>query len=130
VIDLFEEARLVEYNERLQRLERVILSRPSGAQREPAPALVQMATSAGARSLRVDAGALSEGSLADFIAVDLDHVALAGWNPDSLASLVMLAAPADIVRDVWVGGKHVVTDRTHETQEDATRAFNLVASRR
>lgn len=130
VIDLFEEARLVEYNERLQRLERVILSAEGAARREPAPALVRMATSAGARSLRLDTGMLEPGAFADIIAIDLDHMVLAGWTKESLSALVMLSAPADVVCDVWVGGRRVVSDRQHAMQEDATRAFTIVSSRR
>jgi formimidoylglutamate deiminase len=46
MLDMFEEARLVEYNERLRRLERVLLTRGSDDVLEVAPVLIRMATSA------------------------------------------------------------------------------------
>jgi formimidoylglutamate deiminase len=58
MLDMFEEARLVEYNERLRRLERVLLTRGADDVLEVAPVLLRMASVAGARSLRVPAGTL------------------------------------------------------------------------
>ena len=129
VIDMLEEARLTEYVERLRRLERVILTRRGIAALEVAPVLLQMATSAGARSLRLSAGVLEEGALADFIGIDLEHHALAGWTTESLPSLLALSAPADVVSDVWVDGTAVIAHRTHSAQDDLTRAFNDVSRR-
>jgi formimidoylglutamate deiminase len=128
VIDLLEEMRLVEYNERLQRLERVVITRSGdAARRVHAPLLLEMATSAGARSLHLPTGALEAGALADMIGIDLGHPALAGWTPATLPAMIALCAPADVVRDVWVGGRQVVTQREHPRLEDAMHAFNDVA---
>lgn len=53
------------------------------------------------------------GCRADLIAIDLDTVRLAGFEAQHAAAhIVHAAAPAD-VRDVWVGGRHVVRDREH-----------------
>jgi formimidoylglutamate deiminase len=128
VIDPLEDMRLVEYHERLQRLERVVITRAAVAdRREPAPLLLDMATSVGARSLRLDAGALEGGMLADMVGVDLTHHTLAGWTPGTLASMITLSAPSDVISDVWVGGRHVVQDRQHAQQEEAMRGFIEVA---
>ncbi|HEX7118322.1 MAG TPA: formimidoylglutamate deiminase, partial [Longimicrobiales bacterium] len=105
VIDPFEEMRLVEYHERLRRLRRVVLAVPgAGGRLEVAPLLLELATESGARSLRLDAGRLEAGRLADFIAVDLDHPTLAGWTAETLPAILALSAPPDVVADVWVGG--------------------------
>ncbi|HEX6135599.1 MAG TPA: formimidoylglutamate deiminase [Longimicrobiales bacterium] len=129
VLDMLEEARLVEYNERLRRLERVILTLPADDALEAAPVLLRLATSAGARALRLPAGVLEEGALADFIGLDLGHAALAGWTAQTLPAMLAFSAPPDVVREVWVGGRHVVADRVHEGQEQALRAFNVIARR-
>src|SRR5690606_28291877 len=74
VIDMFDEMRLVEYHERLRRQRRVVLAVPGGDGRlEVAPLLLEMATVAGAKSLRLPAGRLEPGALADMVAVDLEH---------------------------------------------------------
>ena len=129
MLDMFEEARLVEYNERLQRLQRVLLTRGRDDTLEVAPTLLRMATSAGARSLRIPAGTLEQGALADFIGIDLDHPSLAGWTARTLPAMLAFSAPPDAVSDVWVGGRNVVANRTHAKQEDAVRHFNAVARR-
>jgi formimidoylglutamate deiminase len=129
MLDMFEEARLVEYNERLRRLERVLLTRGADDVLEVAPVLLRMATVAGARSLRVPAGTLEKGALADFIAIDLDHIALAGWTRATLPAMLAFSAPPDAVSDVWVGGRNVVSSRVHAEQDVAQREFAAVARR-
>jgi cytosine/adenosine deaminase-related metal-dependent hydrolase len=88
-----------------------------------------MTSSAGARSLRIPCGVLEEGALADFIGIDLEHHALAGWTARSLPAMLSLSAPPDVVSDVWVGGRNVVANRAHAKHEDAVRHFNAVARR-
>jgi formimidoylglutamate deiminase len=130
VIDPLEDARLVEYEERLLRRQRVILTQNTDSARlDVAPVLLRMTSSAGAHALRLDAGALRAGALADVVAIDLGHHTLAGWTADTLAAMLALSAPIDVVRDVWVGGRAVVRDRVHERMEDATESFNHVARR-
>jgi formimidoylglutamate deiminase len=129
IIDMFEEARLVEYVERLRRLERVILTRGAGDERAAAPVLLEMASAAGARSLRLDAGTLAAGSLADMIAIDLGHAVIAGWTAPTLPAMLAFSAPTDVISDVWVGGRAVVARRQHVAQEDAMHRFNNVARR-
>ncbi|MEO8363960.1 MAG: formimidoylglutamate deiminase [Ilumatobacteraceae bacterium] len=112
-IDLFEEARAVELNERLISGRRG-LHRPGD--------LLAAATSGGARSLGwpVPAGrvGIQPGSSADFIALSLDSIRLAPFSPtDAAATIVFAAAPAD-VRDVWVNGSRVVENGVHTKIED------------
>ncbi|HEY8470101.1 MAG TPA: formimidoylglutamate deiminase [Longimicrobiales bacterium] len=130
IIDPFEEMRLVEYHERLRRLRRVVLAVPGTDGRlEVAPLLLELATESGARALRIDAGRLAPGALADIVAIDLEHPALAGWNDDSLAALLALCAPAAVVSDVWVGGARRVQQRRHVLDDDAAATFRRVAAR-
>lgn len=130
VIDPFEEMRLVEYHERLQRLRRVVLAVPEGEGRlGVAPLLLEMGSPAGARSLGLDAGRLEEGALADVVGVDLEHPVVAGWTPATLPAMLTLSASAAVVRDVWVGGVRRVEDGKHALDGAAVGAFRRVAGR-
>jgi formiminoglutamate deiminase len=115
VVDLFEEARGVELDERL------------ATQRRghwPAADLLRAATADGAAALGwPDAGRLEPGALADWVTVGLDSVRLAGARPETLLESVLFAATAADVRDVVVGGRRVVRDGRHATI-DVSRALD------
>jgi formimidoylglutamate deiminase len=130
VIDLFEEMRLIEYHERLRRLQRVILAEDeASARNEVAPVLLRMGLETGASALRLDAGRIAAGALADFVAIDLDHRTLAGWRDDSLAATIALSAPPAIVSDVWVGGVQRLHGGCHRHDAESAIAFRDVARR-
>jgi formiminoglutamate deiminase len=107
VIDLFEEARAVEVDERLKAERR--------GHHSPA-ALLAAATETGSRSLGWPAGRLAVASLADFVTVDLDSVRTAGID-DPVAATVFAASSAD-VGQVVVGGRLVVDDGHHLSVDD------------
>jgi formiminoglutamate deiminase len=100
IIDLFEEARAVELDERL---------RTGMRGRWSASELLDAATVNGYRSLGWDGGELRAGALADLTAVRLGGVRLAGVPAEAF---VFAAAAAD-VSDVIVGGEFVVRDGRH-----------------
>ena len=103
VIDLFEEARAVELDERLFRRERGLLA---------APRLLETATIDGHRALGwSDAGALRIGARADLVAIDLESIRTAGGG--ATVETAVFACTAADVTDVVVDGRHVVADRTH-----------------
>jgi cytosine/adenosine deaminase-related metal-dependent hydrolase len=103
VIDLFEEARAVELDERLARHERGITS---------AATLLDAATAAGQHVLGwTDAGVLRVGARADLVAVDTWSMRTAGGGPTP--ENVIFAASAADVTDVIVDGRTAVTERRH-----------------
>ena len=105
VIDLFEECRAIELDERLARLERGNLD---------AAALLGAATADGQRAIGwPEAGAIERGRLADLVNLDGGGVRLAGIDPDSAAASIVFAAAAADVANVIVGGEFVVRDRRH-----------------
>jgi formiminoglutamate deiminase len=115
VIDLFEEARAVELDERLASLER--------GTHAPA-ALLTAATAAGYRSLGwPDGGRLTPGALADLTTISLDSVRLAGAPYDDLLAAVVYSGGAADVHHVVVGGKVIVRDGAH-VQLDVPRELN------
>jgi formiminoglutamate deiminase len=110
VIDLFEEARAVELDERL---------RTERRGHWPASELLQAATEAGHASLGwPGAGRLEVGALADFTTIALDTVRLAGVQPAHAAESVVFAATAADVRHVVVAGRFTVRDHRHALVED------------
>ncbi|MEU4606791.1 formimidoylglutamate deiminase [Kribbella sp. NPDC023972] len=103
VIDLFEEMRAVELDERLASQERGHWS---------APELLRAATADGHRSLGFDeAGVIEAGARADLVAVRLDSVRTAGtgWTVET----AVFAASAADVTDVVVGGRQMVAEGKH-----------------
>ena len=104
VIDLWEEARAVELDERLV-TERRGQHRPED--------LLRAATAGGMAALGWDTGRLQTGALADFVTLGTDSARLAGVDADSLAAFVVFAASASDVSSVVVGGRQVVGDGRH-----------------
>ena len=104
VVDLFEEARAVELDERLVTGRR--------GHHDPA-ALLAAATSAGMDALGWDAGRLAPGRLADLVTVGLGSVRLAGARPAEAVDQLVFAATAADVTSVVVSGRQVVRDGRH-----------------
>ncbi|MET3986595.1 formimidoylglutamate deiminase [Streptomyces sp. PvR034] len=116
VIDLLEEARAMELNERLR-------SRTRG--HWTANALLTAATEDGHAALGWgDAGRLEAGALADFTTVALDSVRTAGPVPRLGAETAVFAASAADVRHTVVGGRHVVRDGAHTLVGDVPSALS------
>jgi formiminoglutamate deiminase len=105
VIDLFEECRAIELDERLMRLERG---------NQDAAALLAAATADGQRAIGwPEAGAIERGRLADFVNLAADGVRLAGIAPETAAASLVFAAGAADVTNVIVGGEFIVRDGAH-----------------
>ncbi|MFH9658439.1 formimidoylglutamate deiminase [Streptomyces sp. NPDC017248] len=115
VIDLLEEARAMELNERLR-------TRTRG--HWTAAALLRAATADGHAALGWDdAGTLAPGALADLTTIALDSVRTAGPLPALGAETAVFAATAADVRHTVVGGRHVVRDGAHTRVPDVPRAL-------
>ena len=104
VIDIFEELRAIELDERLITGRRGLLAPAS---------LLAAGTSAGAAALGWERHGLVVGAPADFIAIDLESVRLAGARPADAAAQVVFAAGAADVTDVVVAGRRIVEGGEH-----------------
>ncbi|HEY0317285.1 MAG TPA: formimidoylglutamate deiminase [Solirubrobacterales bacterium] len=105
VIDLFEECRAIELDERL-----------AGGERgnHPASALMRAATADGQAALGwPEGGAIEAGKLADLVNLDGSGVRLAGITQEKALSMIVFAAGAGDVSNVVVGGNLVVRDGAH-----------------
>jgi formiminoglutamate deiminase len=110
VVDLFEEMRAVELDERLASQERGHWS---------APELLAAATVDGHRSLGfADAGKIEVGARADLVAVRTDSVRTAGTGA-SIETAVFAASGADVT--------DVVVDGVHRVAEGNLSAFDVAA---
>jgi formiminoglutamate deiminase len=105
VIDLFEEARAVELDERLVRGKR-------GLNR--ATELLHAATEGGHASLGwLEAGRIEAGAIADLVTLRLDAPRLAGTHPATGVEAMVFAATAADVDRVVISGRDVVRDGAH-----------------
>jgi formiminoglutamate deiminase len=105
VIDLFEEARAVELDERLASGER---GRHSAAE------LLRAASAGGHACLGwPDAGRIEPEARADLVTVALDGVRLAGTDASNALESVVFAAAAPDVRNVIVDGREIVSEGRH-----------------
>lgn len=121
-IDILEDARLLEYHLRMNRLERVILSADSRPD-SLATRLFSSATSAGAVSLQAPGGSLEAGRPADFFTVDLNDASVAGAGRESLLNHIVFSLERSAVRDVCVNGELLIRDGRHPLQEEIISAF-------
>ncbi|MET4661557.1 formimidoylglutamate deiminase [Streptomyces fungicidicus] len=115
VIDLLEEARAMELNERLR-------TRSRG--HWTAAALLRAATADGHAALGwEDAGTIEAGARADLTTLALDSVRTAGPLPRLGAETAVFAATAADVRHTIVAGRHVVRDGAHTRVPDVPGAL-------
>jgi formimidoylglutamate deiminase len=143
-IDLFEDARELEYHLRLQKLERAVLSvrsptvreghqgdeaLPDGRASDTARLLFDCATVNGARSIGAPNGTLAPGKAADVFTVDLDDPSIAGTSHDHLLPAIVFSASRAAIREVMVGGKPIVSEGQHLMQEDVIERFNELQKR-
>ena len=105
MIDMLEEARALELNERLA----------SGERGRHTPAeLLGAATVAGHSSIGwADAGTLAPGAFADLVTIRLDGVRTAGMGTEGALETAVFAATAADVESVVCGGRAVVAGGRH-----------------
>jgi len=145
-IDLWEDARELEYHLRLQKLERAVLSgNPTvregawqleadstlrdGRVSDLAALLFDCATTNGARSIGAPGGALEVGKPADFFTVDLNDPTVAGASKGDLLASIVFSASRAAVREVVVGGKPIVSEGQHLIQEEVVERFTDLQKR-
>jgi formimidoylglutamate deiminase len=99
-----EELRWLEYGQRLRSGTRgIVLDERGHAARK----LFECATLSGARSLGLHAGRIAPGSMADFVALDLDTPSLDGWTDDTLLDAFIFGTGNEAIREVCVAGTWV-----------------------
>lgn len=120
IIDLFEEARAIELDQRLAEEQRG-LHRPD--------LLLDAVTSSGMRALGWrSAGRLAAGANADLTVVGLENPQLAGVDTANAVAGAVFAASSHLVTDVIVDGRWVVRDGRHCSIDVPARMRAALAS--
>lgn len=115
MIDLWEEARAIELNERLA----------SGVRGHlPSAELMTALTASGAHSLGWESGRIAPGALADLTTVSVDSPRTAGSRTGEMLAHVVFAATSGDVTDVIVDGRDVVRGGRHVGEENPGSRLN------
>lgn len=104
-LDPIEELRWAEYSARMRYQRRRVLV--AGELASPGPLLLEFGTRNGAFSLGLETGVIAPGLLADFVAVDMNHPLLEGWNAEDFLDVLIFGASSEVVVGTWVGGRKV-----------------------
>lgn len=117
-----EELRWLEYGQRLvYRSRNVLAGREEHA--STGRRLFDGAVSGGARACGRNTGRIEPGCRADLITLDTDHPLLHGREGDVLLDSWIFSGNGSLVRDVFVGGRHLVSNRNHPLQDTIAGAF-------
>jgi formimidoylglutamate deiminase len=125
--DPAEELRLLEYAQRLTRLERNVAG--STARPSVGATLWDAAARGGAQALGLSAGTLAPGGRADLVVLDGANVDLAGRRDDAILDALVFAGGSGLVRDVMVGGRWVVREGRHGDEEKTAKRYREAAAR-
>jgi formimidoylglutamate deiminase len=128
-VDLLEDARELEYNLRLQRIERVVLAPENGGSQALAKRLFTCATLSGAQSLGANAGDLTPERFADFFTLSTDDPSIAGAGSEDLLTAIVFSQNRTAVKEVVIGGKLIVKEGRHQDQDEIVEKFKALQRR-
>ena len=124
-VSLAEELRTLEYGQRLLHRKRNRLGQPGlSTGRSMFDASRLGACQALGRSPR----SLSPQAAADIVILDSSHPALAGRSGDAILDAWIFASGDGVVKDVLVGGKHVVRNHRHVDRERLFGKFHATVT--
>jgi formimidoylglutamate deiminase len=126
-VNMIEELRWLEYGQRLNRKERVVMT--SDTQPHNGREIYEAVLSGGAQALDKKTGRIEKGCRADFIAIDMDNPVLAEKSSDQLLDAMIFATNQNPVKDVIAGGKHVIKNYRHEKEAEIFEKFKSVIAK-
>jgi formimidoylglutamate deiminase len=106
-ISAIEEMRWLEYGQRLRAERRGALADARGG---VAASLLEAATAGGAAALGIGSGRIAPGEWADFVAVNLNALPLAGEPSEGLLEAIVFGSGNEVVAGTFVGGKWRAAD--------------------
>ncbi len=121
-----EELRWLEYGQRLIKQRRNVAALPGT--RSIGAGLYRAALAGGAQALGRPIGALSAGCRADLVVLDGDHPLLVGRAGDVLLDSWIFSGNQNVVRDVIVGGRPVVTQGRHVDEAAIAAEFRATVA--
>jgi len=119
-LDLFEEMKFASLLQKIKERDPTIA---------PAPEIFETATKNGAKALRINAGEIREGKLADLILIDLNQISFKPGH--NFISDIVYSASGNCVSDVICNGKILMREKKVKGEEEiikeaTKRAKNLI----
>lgn len=126
-IDAAGELRQLEYNQRLGRRGRNVMTMKQGE--SSGRRLYEETLAGGAQALDRKTGALAPGMSADFVVLDADHPDFAGRSGDVLLDTFIFVGGRAMVRDVYAGGTKLVAQGRHCRRDELGQRYRAVVAR-
>ena len=117
-----EDLRMLEYSQRLRDRTRNALASGGGA--STGRSLLDAVLKGGAACLDQPMGAIAVGKRCDIALLDETHPAMIGREGDATLDTWIFSAGNAAVKDVIVGGTHVVKNRRHINEERIQKKFS------
>ena len=126
LINAAEELRTLEYTQRFRDRGRNLLGKDNTS---TGRALFDHALSGGTQSLGRKIGKIDVGFRADIITLNTDHPALVALINDGWLDGWIFAANSPAISDVWVGGRHVVSEGKHHKRDQIRAHYSQTMKR-
>ena len=120
-----DELRLLEYAQRLASESRNVLAGEAAG--SLGRVLLEGALKGGAAGLAQPCGVLEEGARADIVVLDSEHPALIARADDQVIDSWIFSGGAACVRDVFVGGRQVVSEGRHFNEAQIVARYREAA---
>ena len=91
--------------------------------------LLEAALTGGAQALAQPIGQIAPGFRADIVVLDPDHPALIGRAQDDMLDAWIFSGGNACVKDVYVAGSPVITDRHHAREAEIEQRFRAAVKR-
>jgi formimidoylglutamate deiminase len=117
-----EELRWLEYGQRLIHQARNTVA--TEASPHVGARLYDACLTGGARATGTPSGGLAPGQRADIVVLDPENPALYGKSGDTLLDAMIFATNDNPVKDVMVGGRWVIRDRSHPAEIEIAQRYH------
>jgi len=121
-IDAFEEIRLLEYSQRMMTRKRARLGNEQGL----GQLMWQTAAKTGAKAVQFTVGEIQIGHYADLVLLDVNKAPLNGLPVEKYLDAAIIGGSRDLVKEVYVSGKKVVTENRHGKSIDISKKYARV----
>ncbi len=119
-ISLAEEIRTLEYSQRLRDHSRAALATST---RSTGRRLFDEICAGGAIAAARKTGKIAKGNWADLMALNLNHVDLAGLDGDTTLDAYLFAGDDRMITDVWAAGRHCVKEGRHVDRDSIVSLY-------
>ena len=125
-VNVKEEIRWLEYGQRLFTRERTVLS--GSPDTSTGRRLYDANLAGGAQACGRPIGALEVGKRADIVVLDTTKSPMAGRREDAVLDAWLFATDHNPVRDVYVGGKQVISGGRHDEEDAIEQQFQAAVA--